>query len=492
MVISFYTITSFINFLTSAILAVLVILKNKRGQKNIAFFVLATIVALWSLSYFFWQNTTDDSAMALFWCRTLIIFVIMIPAAYLHFILAITETLEKKRGALILVYLFFYSFILINLTPIFINQVEPIMNFKYWPVATPIFSIFLFCFIVSIVYSSFLLIKKYKLSTGLMRLQIKYVAIGMIIAFISGSSNFIPWYKISIPPIGNALVPIYIIFMAYTITRHKLMDIKILARNILFYFGIAFFIYALFYGVAWSYKIIFGDVLATEAYLVGLFLAPLLAVFIYSSSNFLSFFINKHVFRSIYIYQQAIKKASYNLSRYTNLNEIASVIINTIKETLQPSGIAVLLISDIDQKSNRFEIVKNDNLNSVDSLSIDYDLLSEYFKKNQEILTRDNLEQLIQDTQNKEKKMLFHKVENQLHKYNIFICAPLKNNTDLIGVIVMNNKKYENAYTQEDFDLLETLSHYAQIAIDNDFLYKKINKEDSYLKKATKRKTKKR
>jgi len=482
MVINFYTITSFINFLTSAILAILVILKNRKGQKNIAFFVLASMVSLWSLSYFFWQNITDDPVKALFWCRTLMIFAILIPPTYLHFSLAITEMLDKKRGILSLVYFIFYIFILTDVTPAFVNKVEPVMNFKYWPIATPIFSLYLLCLIICIGYSFYILIKKYTTSVGLVRSQIKYVSIGLIIAILTGSSNYIPWYKIPLPPIGNAVVPIYVIFIAYAITRYKVMNIKILVRNILFYFGIAFFIYGLFYGTAIAYKIIFGDVLAPGSYFLGLFIAPLMAVFIYSSSNSFSIFINKYIFTSIYTYQQAIKKASYDLSHYTSLHKIADVVVNTVEETVQPNGTAVLLVNSADPKGDRFEIIKNSNLDFVDISSIDYNLFSEYFKKNHGILTRDSVEQLIQDTTNKENKMIYHKIENQLHKYNIFICAPLKNNTDLLGIIVSDNKQYENAYTKEDFDLLETLSHYAQIAIDNDFLYKKIEKENTYLR----------
>jgi hypothetical protein len=485
MVVSFYTITSFINFLTSEFLAFFVIAKNRKNPKNIAFFILANMIGLWSLSYFFWQNVTDSATTALFWCRTLMVFTIIIPAAYFHFTLAITETIEKRKKTLIFVYLVFYFFLLTDVTPFFIKEVSPVMNFKYWPMATPLFSAYLICFAVCTIYSSFLLIKKYKSSAGIQKSQIKYVAIGIIIAFISGSSNFIPWYKIPIPPIGNALVPIYIFFIAYAITRYKLMNIKVLFRNTLFYFGIAVFVYIAFFGVAFSYQTFFGSALGAEALFAGLFVSPLFAILLYSSINLFSTYINKYFFPSIYTYQQGIKDASYKLSHHTNLNDIAQTLSDIIKNTIQPNGVAILFVNDLDSENKYFEIAENYGLDSKDLSAVDYNLFDKYFQENSEILTRENIEQLIQDTKSKDTKILLHEIENQLHEHNIFICAPLKNSSSLLGLVVANNKQYEVAYLKEDFDLLETLSHYAQIAVENAFLYKKIEKENFYLKKTS-------
>ena len=170
MIFNLYTISAFINFLTSIVLAVLVVLKNRKNPKNVSFSILATLVSLWSLCYFFWQNVEQAEWLALFWCRALMAFTIMIPAAYLHFVLALTETLEKRKKFLIFVYLLFYFFLLTNATPFFIEKVEPIMNFKFWPVATPIMSLWFFSFGVCVFYSAFLLIKKYRGASGITKL----------------------------------------------------------------------------------------------------------------------------------------------------------------------------------------------------------------------------------------------------------------------------------------------------------------------------------
>lgn len=479
MVINFYTVTCFINFLTSAILAIFVILKNKKDQKNIAFFLFSTTVALWSLSYFFWQNVTDNEWFAIFWIRTLSIFLIMIPATYFHFVLAVTEMVEKRMKTLIFVYTVFYLFLLANATPLFVNKVEPIMNFKYWPVATPLFSAYFFCFGLCVVYSFFLLVKKYRSSVGIIRSQIKYVALGTIIGFVSGSSSFLPWYKIEIPPLGNALVPVYVLCIAYAISRYKLMNINILLRNLIFYFLIATFLYAIFYVLAFLFETIFGSLFSPEAYFVGLFTAPLVAVLLNSASNVFSVYVNKYLFPYLYNYQQAIKEASYELSRNTNLDDIAHTLSDIIKKTIQPIGIAILFF---DPEMDTFRIVENSGFKSEKISTIDYSLFNEYFRKNLDILTREGIEELIQNTKDREIKMHLHEIENQIHQNNIYVCTPLRSSSELLGIIIVDAKQYENAYSKEDFDLLETVSHYAQISMENIILYKKIEDENYRLK----------
>ena len=399
------------------------------------------------------------------------VFTIMIPAAYLHFVLALTETLEKRKKLLISVYLLFYFFLLVDATPFFIRDVEPVMNFNYWPMATPIMSAWLFFFVVCVSYSAFLLFKKYKTSSGVTKLQLKYVSIGTIIAFICGSLNFVPWYKIPLPPIANAFVPIYVILMGYAITRYRLMDIKALTRNITFYFIISVFAYVFFYLLIYIYKIVFGDPLAKGGYVLGLFIAPIFAVIIYNSSKSLSDFLNKHIFYSLYIYEQAIKKAQVELSHYAGFNHIADIIIDTIKATLQADDIAVLLYNRVD-----FEVIKKIGFDKSLS-SLDYNLFSEYFRKEQGIITREELEQNIEDTKNTDYKKLLHSIENQIYKNNISLCISIKNNGNLLGIIVLGAKIYEGSYSKEDFELLETLSGYAKTSVNNALIYKKLEEK---------------
>lgn len=464
MAINIYAISGLINFLTGVILAVLVIAKNRKNPKNISFFILAMLVGLWSLCYFFWQITTESEWIALFWARALMVFTIMIPAAYFHFTLALTETLENRQKQIAFVYLYFYLFLLADATPFFINKVGPVMGFKFWPMATPIMSAWLISFLICVAYSSILLVKKYKKSSGVTKIQLKYVSTGVIIAFICGSLNFAPWYKIPLPPVYNFFVPIYVVFMAYAITRYRLMNIRTLTRNVVICFFIAVFAYGFFYGLAFLYKIMFGSVFAKEGFAAGLIAAPIFALLIYSTSKPFLKFLDKHIFYSIYIYEQAIRDARINLMRHPGLNGTANVIIDTLEITLQAERVAVLAHNP---SKKTFSIVKKTGSWKDDIFSLDYGLFSGYFKNNPAIITREELEEIIENEEYIESKKNLHLIENVIFKNNISLCVPLKNDGKLLGIIIAGTKKYEGDYSKEDFDLLETIAESAQASISN-------------------------
>ncbi len=463
--INFYAATAFINFVISAIFAVFVILKNRKDPRNITFFILASMVSFWALFYYIWQITNNEK-WALIWCRALTVFIILIPSAYLHFTYALVGDLKKKKKIIILAYIISFLFLITDFTPYLVNRVEPIMNFKYWPMATPLMDALIFFVCSCIAYASILLVRKYRVSTGITKLQIKYVAIGFIISMIGGLLNFLPWFKIPFPPITNALTPVYVILMAYAITRYRLMDIRIITRQLIFYLSISFFAYALFYFVAWLYTFFLGGIFSKQGYLMGLFIAPLFAVFMYNGSKYLLSFINKYLFSYLYNYQQAINKLSRDLSRHVDLNEITHVIMQTIEETLRSRNISLLLAdnSEIIARTIGFEGEKN--ISEIFGKD-----LSEYFKNNKMILIKEELDQLAD----------FFNLKNAMERFGIYICLPLRSGSNLSGAIVLGQKIDDEPYTKEDIELLSTLSYQAGIAVDNALLYEKIKEKNMRL-----------
>jgi len=484
MFLNYYAITAFINFIVSAVFAILVISKNPRNPRNIGFFFFSALITVWNLFYFFWQNVTDNPASALFWCRALMLPVTFIPVAYFYFTLAMTESIQKRKKTLIFACIVSFIFFLSDLTPYFIEKVEPVAGIKYWPIASPISALYWVWFSVLVLYSFYLLIKKYKISTGIQKLQLKYLIAGLIIAFIAGYFDIMPWFRIPIPPLPHILVSAYIFLSGYAITRYRLMDIKVVFRNILFYFGVALALYTIFYLIAFTHIFFFGGIFTTGGYLFGLFLAPVLGIILYVGNGILSEFLNKHVFSYLYNYQQAIKQASQKLSRYANLKEIADITITTIKNTLQAEGVALMVAGNSEGSSKFFEAVEAAGFAKNDISNIEYGLFSEYFQKNPEILEKSELADIVYNSQNKGYRKNLALIKEKMDKCNIFICIPLMKNRALSGIIIIGDKADRDYYNKEDFTFLETFSHQVQTAIDNTLLYREVEENNRDLKKA--------
>lgn len=228
---NFYAFSALFNLVTTLVLLIIVLSKDRRGKTNIAFAVFAASVIVWSGGYYLWQ-VAHDSAAALFYSRVLMAGAIFIPVTYLHFVLALVKRLEDKRRPLILSYFLFLIFFVFNFSPMVVNRVEPLFFFPFWPRPGVLFHVFLATWMSYVIYSNYFLYHAFKTADAILRAQIKYVLTGFFVGFVGGSTNYFLWYNIPIPPIANILSSIYVAGMAYAITKHQLMDIKVIATEL--------------------------------------------------------------------------------------------------------------------------------------------------------------------------------------------------------------------------------------------------------------------
>src|SRR6185295_9262711 len=101
--ISYYILSGIFNFITTTALAVFVFSKDPKSGINQTFCLFALTVAGWSLFYYLWL-TADNSDLAEVYLRTLMLFVIFIPATFTHFILTLLRS-DRKGGIIITNYL---------------------------------------------------------------------------------------------------------------------------------------------------------------------------------------------------------------------------------------------------------------------------------------------------------------------------------------------------------------------------------------------------
>ncbi|HAZ16945.1 MAG: hypothetical protein A3H59_03950 [Candidatus Jacksonbacteria bacterium RIFCSPLOWO2_02_FULL_43_9] len=229
---TFYAFSALVNAITSIILGGFVFLRAKNSRVRISFTLFASSVGLWSVWYYFWQLASSESDALLF-SRILMFFASFIPATYLHFVLALVNKLRVKQIILVCSYIYFSVFALLSFSPHMVSHVEPVAGFAFWPIAGPLYAAGLFVWLLTVIYTTSLLVQAYHSSSGLLRSQVRYMLLGMVLGFSGGITNYFLWYRIPIPPIGNILVSVYVILTAYAIVRYKLLNIKIIATQVL-------------------------------------------------------------------------------------------------------------------------------------------------------------------------------------------------------------------------------------------------------------------
>lgn len=220
------------NASATALLGILVFTRDRRDPRIRSFTLVAAFIVAWSLCYYFWQ-LSHDAADALLWCRLLTASAILIPPAYFDFtndLLRESRPRETWAGYGVAALLSGLSF-----TPWMVDSVLPKHGFAWWPVPGDLYPLYLSFFFWYIFRSAVLMLRALRQSSGLMKNQLSYVLAMTLLGYMGGSTNFFLWYDINVPPLGNALVGVYMVGVAYAVVRLRLLAFNVLVARALVY-----------------------------------------------------------------------------------------------------------------------------------------------------------------------------------------------------------------------------------------------------------------
>src|SRR3990167_1033182 len=231
--LQYYALSGLINFVTSFSLCVFILLKNIKAKANRIFALFCFAVAQWSFFYFLWLQTANPS-VADFFLKTCMFGVIFMPSIFTHFI---SHLLGLKINSKVISANYLISTLIAALvyTPFYAYDGGPFLVFPYWARPGILFPLHLIHFSVNVIYSHYKMAVAIQKTRGVTRNQIKYVFIGTTIGYLAGVTNYFCWYRIPIPPIPNVLISLYVVSVAYSIVKYRLMDIRIAAvRTLVF------------------------------------------------------------------------------------------------------------------------------------------------------------------------------------------------------------------------------------------------------------------
>jgi len=461
----FYAVSALINASTSLMLGLFVFFKDRKSKTNNAFILMTASVFFWSICYFFWQVSTDNF-VALVFVRLLSIGSTLIPILYLNWVLSFLGVKDKgSENILIFGYGISLFFLFFAFSPDFIRGVESNNFFPYWPVPGFLYSTYLvLSYALLVGYGIYQLINNYYKTTGLVHYQIKYILIGSLFGFIGGLTNFFLWYGIPIPPFGNIVVSLYVFILFYAMMKYRLMDMRVIARQLFIYFGISVLTYAFFYALIIFYDTFFGGVFTLGSYMFGVLVAPLFVMLFYNASKSIHQLANKYFFTSLYNYQETISKLAEDLTSHIELKTIVRLIMTTITETMNVGTIGLFLIN----KDGGYEFFKGDKV--LRGLIVD-DVVG-YCRKNKEPAVADELQYHYERNMGNNEFIL--RLYCWMRDKKIGVCLPLIVGKKMTGLIVLGEKNSRNPYTKEDLELLVVLSKQAGIAIENARQYEQI------------------
>jgi len=460
------TIALGIAVITNFLLAFFVLFKNIKSIINRVFSLLIFGVVGWTLSLlillYFPNVILGNLAFA---------FAAILPASFFHFSVIFPFKIFKKRKVVIIAYTFSVLFIILSFTPYLSENIDISKGYIIGSTgkAFPVFVIYLFIFIAWGLINFF---KKFKTTHGIKRIQIIYLFLGILLVSIVGlTTNIIlPIFKIfNLNFIGPSFSIILTGLVAYSIVKHRFLDIRFVLRKSFIYISLAIFIFFAYYFVLWLDNFFFKSPFTLGAYLSALIIVPLFLISFNYLSQFLKRFTNKYFFSGLYDYQKVLEKFAKNISQTINLDEVINVITKTIQNTMRLDNLAIALT---DQNNNNLFILNKvigfnkEEINNICNNHSFYDYLKE-------IKAPVVIDEMLSDHRKLNNKKLLSDIQ-ALKKIGIAMVLPFIAKNQINSIIFLGEKISKDAYTKEDIELLSTLSNQAAVALENARLYQQV------------------
>lgn len=225
--LAYYT-TSLLTTITCLGLGVFVFYKNPKNSLHRSLLRLNLAVCLWSF-FLFLHYLSKTPNTALYTLRLLHIPAVLIPTAYLHFIVNLLGI--PKRRAIKISYLLSGIFLVLNFTPYFILKIEPKLHFRFYATAGPLYIFWILVYLGISSYGVYLMLKNYSSAPPLKKNQIRYVLLASVIGFSGGATIYPLFYDIAFAPVGEHIIFLYPVIFTLAVLKHNLLDLNIVIKR---------------------------------------------------------------------------------------------------------------------------------------------------------------------------------------------------------------------------------------------------------------------
>lgn len=231
-VMSFYSGSLLFTSIASLALGYFVYLKGKNRSTNqtLAFFSLA--LSIWCLGQFM-GGAVEQKNLVLFWTRLGLAGAIFIPVFFLHFVIVLLG--REDRKILLATYSTSLILFILDFTPLFVRDVGPVLNFRYYPLAGPVYQFFAMFVLVCFGYGFTRLWQAFRHTASTTRNKLLYVVLASLVGFLGGVTAFFPIFGLDFPVLSHFALPIYLLITIYAILKHRLLDITVIVRQGLVY-----------------------------------------------------------------------------------------------------------------------------------------------------------------------------------------------------------------------------------------------------------------
>jgi len=290
--------------------------------------------------------------------------------------------------------------------------------------------------------------------------RFKFLLLGISIIIIGSTVNFT---ELGMYPIDIAANLISAILLTYAVLKHNLLDINVVIRKSLLY-AVPTMILGAGYFLIINYAInIFQFYTGIQLFTLSVIVAMLTALAAQPFRDVMQNAIDRLFFRERYNSVQMLQRISRTASSEIDVNRLTTMILQEIVNTMHISH-ALLFLLPNGNHSYKLTAQIGKLLPPRTSITYDHPIVK-WLLQNDGILTSQDIDI------HPSFKSMWEKEIDILNKLNADLFVPMKIAGDLIGFTALGPKKSEEFFSNEDKQILLTLSEQTGVAVQNAQLY---------------------
>ncbi len=467
-------ISSILFLVANLVLAFFILLKNRRSTVNIIFSILVIAVCIWIFSNLAIDYIANDSETLLFWSKFALIGPSIIPCAFLFF----TLNFPKRKIAHALRYYFYLApvLILFFLIPTDLNIVAVTFTESDLPevVPGPLYIIFGAYFFIYMGLAFRNLWKSYRENSGIYKLQIRYVALGMLLtALFALITNLV------FPILGYSQIGVYapyttfffIFCTAYAVIKYRLMDIRLIVTRSLVYAILVSLITGTFVLVTFlsSYYLTQDSRLSQIG--IAIVSSLLIVLLLDPIKRSLARVTNKVFFKQAINYPEVTKKITDIINEEIELGSLVNRFCSTTEDELRIKHVSLLL-----PVSEDVYIVPEERVDTKGKAQKPLTVrrssaLGRELYRNRGVIILDELDRKVADAQNEVERERFDEMRQELENLDGYAAVPVAYKDSLIAIIVLSRKLSGEMFSLEDIQFLQVIAPQMASAIQKAKLY---------------------
>jgi diguanylate cyclase (GGDEF)-like protein/putative nucleotidyltransferase with HDIG domain len=433
-------------------------LRDRGNHVRRVFIVYLGIAVIWSASTF--MTIADIVGPTRMWAGIVVLCGFSMMMAYYHFVCAFVGRdagIVLKLGYSV-VALVVVPLVALGYMPQSVSVSNGMVDIYYGPflylfsaVAVPFFAL-----------SAILLVRKYRATRdALSRRRIGYLlaGLGLLLAFgIRVAFPPTPHYPLEhIGHLANA------VFIAYAITRHGLLDLRLVMRKGLAYSSVSVLVTALFLVLLISLQ----GFIQTWTSAAGIVTVVVMAFGMAWLLNPLILFVQRNVdrlfYRETYEYRALVLSFARRMSNVLDLGELAEAMLKPIVRAVGASQASLLLARNDEFISEYVERLVDGETPTQVKFGKDSPVVT-WVDEHDEVLSehRSEMPPGLREAWD---------VEQAVSGAGVDLLVPMKSKDKLIGLLALSRKESGGRYSGDDVDLVATLVHEAAVAVENAQLY---------------------